>query len=130
MKAGIRQESALGPLLFVIVMDALTEDVRNGSLTELLHADNHALRWKSLGKVLGKYKRWIRVLEGKDLRVSVEKAKAMQLLYSKKAYVSKMGPCSVSSEWVSQCYLLFGVQNARCVFTIIVQMYLSGPVFS
>ena len=36
MKAGIRQESALGPLLFVIVMDALTE--------ELLHADNRALR--------------------------------------------------------------------------------------
>ena len=44
MKAGIRQESAIGPLLFVIVMDALTEDVRNGSLTELLHADNRALR--------------------------------------------------------------------------------------
>lgn len=44
VKAGIRQESALGPLLFVIVMDALTEDVRNGSLTELLHADNRALR--------------------------------------------------------------------------------------
>ena len=34
------QGSALSPLLFIMVMDFLTEDVRNGSLMELLYADN------------------------------------------------------------------------------------------
>lgn len=34
------QGSALSPLLFIIVMDILMEDVRDGSLWELLHADD------------------------------------------------------------------------------------------
>ena len=36
VKAGVHQESALSPLLFIKVMDGLTEDARDGSLMELL----------------------------------------------------------------------------------------------
>ena len=36
VKAGIHQGSALSPLLFIMVMDVLTEDMRDGSLMELL----------------------------------------------------------------------------------------------
>ena len=36
MKAGVHQEPALSPLLFIKVMDGLTEDARDGSLMELL----------------------------------------------------------------------------------------------
>ena len=36
MKTGVHQDSALSPLLFIKVMDGLTEDVRDGSLMELL----------------------------------------------------------------------------------------------
>ena len=36
VKVCIHQGSALSPLLFIIVMDILTEDVRYGSLMELL----------------------------------------------------------------------------------------------
>ena len=43
VKVGVHQGSALSPLLFIIVMDVLTEDVRNGSLMELLYADYLAL---------------------------------------------------------------------------------------
>ena len=35
MKVGVRQGSALSTLLFIMVMDVLKEDLRDGSLTEL-----------------------------------------------------------------------------------------------
>ena len=39
VKVGVHQGSALSPLLFIMVMDILTEDVRAGSLMKLLYAD-------------------------------------------------------------------------------------------
>ena len=47
----------LSPLLFIMVMDVLTEDVRDGSLMDLLYVDdlvflgvNHQMRlWTSMG---------------------------------------------------------------------------------
>ena len=45
--------SALSLLLFIIVMDVLTEDVRDGSLMELLYADDLALCGESLNEVKG-----------------------------------------------------------------------------
>ena len=51
LKVGVHQGSTLSPLLFIMVMDVLIEDVRNGSLIELLYADdllfcvgNHKMR--------------------------------------------------------------------------------------
>ena len=40
VKAGVHQRSALHPLLFIMAMDVLTEDVMDGSLMEFLYADN------------------------------------------------------------------------------------------
>ena len=51
VKVGVHQGSTLSPLFFIMVMDILIEDVRNGSLIELLYADdllfcvgNHKMR--------------------------------------------------------------------------------------
>ena len=52
MKIGVHQWSALSPLLFIMVMDALMEDVRDGSLMEFLYADDFILCWKSLNEVM------------------------------------------------------------------------------
>ena len=57
VKVGVHQGSALSPLLFVMVMDVLTEDVRDGSLMELLYADDLVFFGKSLNDVMDKYKR-------------------------------------------------------------------------
>ena len=44
-------------------MDVLTEDVRDGSLMELLYADNLALYGESLYEFMDKYGRWVQVWE-------------------------------------------------------------------
>ena len=48
VKVGVHQGLALNPLLFIMAMDVLTEDVRDGSLMELLHADDLVLCGESL----------------------------------------------------------------------------------
>ena len=100
VKVGVHQGSALSPLLFLMVMDVLTEDVRDGSLMELLYADDLVLCGESLNDVKDKYKRWKNEVEGKGLRVNVDKTKDMQLSFGKKSSVSKMDPCGVCGERV------------------------------
>ena len=48
VKVGVHQKSTLSPPLFIMVMDALTEDVRDGLLMELLYADDLVLCGESL----------------------------------------------------------------------------------
>ena len=95
VKVGVHQGSALSPLLFIMVIDVLTEDVRDGSLMELLYSDDHVLCGESLNDVMGKYKRWKNAAEGKGLRVNVDKTKGMQLSFGKESSVSRVDPCGV-----------------------------------
>ena len=57
VKVGVYQGSGLSPLLFIMVMDVLTEDVRDGSLMELLYADDLVLCGELLNEVMDKYVR-------------------------------------------------------------------------
>ena len=104
VKVGVHQGSALSPLLFIMVMDVLTDDVRDGSLMELLYADDLVLCGESLNGVMDKYGRWKNAVEGKGLRMDVNKTKGMpkgiQLLFGKKSNVSKVDPCGVCGERV------------------------------
>ena len=84
VKVGAHQGSALSPLLFVMVMDVLRKDVRDGSLMELLYAQDLALRGESLDEVMNTYGRWTNAVEGKGLRVNVGKTKYMQLFLRRK----------------------------------------------
>ena len=56
VKVGVHQGSALSPLLFTMVLDVLTEDVTDGSVMELLYADDLVLCGESLNDVMVKYK--------------------------------------------------------------------------
>ena len=100
-------------------MDVLTEDVRDGSLMELLYADDLVLCGKSLKEVTDKYGRWKNAVEeGKGPRVNVDKIKCMQLLLGKKSSVSKMDPCGVCVERVgcnsTQCTKCQKWVHRRC----------------
>ena len=98
MKVGIHQRSALTSLLFIIVMVVLTEGVRDGSLMELLYADDLVLWGESINEVMDKYGRWKNAVEGKVLSVNVHKTKGMQLIFGKKSSVSKVDPWGVCGE--------------------------------
>ena len=89
VKVGVHQGSVLSPLLFIMVMDVLTEDVRDGSLMELLYADDFVLCGESLNDVMDKYGRWKNAVERIGLRVNVDKTKGMQLLFGKKSSVPR-----------------------------------------
>ena len=79
-------------------MDVLTKDVKDGSLMELLYADNLVLCEESLNEVMDKYGRWKNAVDRKALRVNVDKTKGMQLLLGKKSSVSKVDPFGVCVE--------------------------------
>ena len=66
---------------------------------ELLYADDLVLCGESLNEVMGKRGRWKNAVEGKGLRVNVDKTKGMQL-FGKKSSVSKVDPCDVRGVWV------------------------------
>ena len=113
VKVGVHQGSVLSPLLFIMVMDVLTEDVRDGSLVELLYADDLVLRGVSLYEVMDKYGRWKNVVKGRGLRVNVDKTKCMQLLFAKNSSVSKVDTfgacgervgCTKCQRWVHRRY--------------------------
>ena len=58
MKVGLHQGSALSPLPFAIVMEALTQDVRLGLPRELLYADYLVLITERIEELKQKVTRW------------------------------------------------------------------------
>ena len=64
-----------------MIVAVLTENMRDGSLIQLLYSDDLVLCGESLNKVLEKYGRWKYSVEGKGLRVNFNKTKGMQLLF-------------------------------------------------
>jgi mannose/fructose/N-acetylgalactosamine-specific phosphotransferase system component IID len=54
VKVGLHQGSVLSPLLFIIVMEAVTVHIRGGLPWELLYADDLVLIAKSLEELIEK----------------------------------------------------------------------------
>ena len=63
---------------------------------------NLVLLGVSLNEVMDKYGRWKNGVEGKCLRVNVDKTKGIQLSFGKKSSVSKVDPiqCTKCQRWV------------------------------
>ena len=111
VKVGVHQGLTLSLLLFIIVMDVLTEDVRDGSLMELLYAENLVLCGESLNEVMDKYGRRKDAVKGKGLRVNVNKT---LLLFGKKSSASKVDPCGACGEWVGCNFILCKKCHHHC----------------
>ena len=78
---------------------------------ELLYVDDFVLCGELLNEVMNKYDRWKNAVEGKGLRVNVNKTKGMQVLCGMKNKCFESGSlrCMVSGLVV----ILFSVQNVR-----------------
>ena len=77
IKVGVHQGCVLSPLLFIIVMEALSCDFRTGCPFELLYADDLAIISDSMDNLLEKLRCWKSGLEAKGLYVNMAKTKLM-----------------------------------------------------
>ena len=94
VKVGVHQGSVLSPLLFIIVLEALSREFRTGLPWELLYADNLVLMADSIEELKILFERWKSGMEQKGLRVDSGKTKVM-ILRHKRNPQNKTFPCSV-----------------------------------
>ena len=96
---GVHQGSVLSPILFAIVLEALSRGFSAGLPWELLYADDLVIMTDSLDELSVKLERWKAELSTKGLKVNTKKTKIM---ISKPGVgpVQKTGkyPCSVCSK--------------------------------
>ena len=97
----VHQGSVLSPLLFIIVLEALSREFRTGCPWELLYADDLMISAESMEELLVKLKTWKKEKEKKGLRVNMGKTKimvsGMDLDLLKK---SRKDPCGVCQKGV------------------------------
>ena len=78
VKVGVHQGSVLSPLLFTIVLEALSREFRQGVPWELLYADDLGLIAETEKELLEKVEVWRIGMEAKGLRVNMAKTKIMK----------------------------------------------------
>ena len=77
VNVGVHQGSVLSPLLFIIVLEALSSSFRTGFSWKLLYADDLVLIAESIAELETLYERWKSGMEMKGLRVNIKKTKVM-----------------------------------------------------
>ena len=77
VQVGVHQGSVLSPLLFILVLEALSREFRTGVPWELLYADDLVIIERSLEACIEKLRRWKAGLEQKGLSVNMSKTKFM-----------------------------------------------------
>ena len=76
-KVGVHQGSVLSPLLFIIVLEALSREFRSGVPWEDLYADDLVIIAESLEECVRRLLTWKEAMEKKGLRLNAGKTKIM-----------------------------------------------------
>ena len=77
VKVGMHQGSGLNPLLFVIVMEAISREFRVAVPWELLYADDLAVIVETEEELIKRLNQWKENVESKGMRVNMNKTKVM-----------------------------------------------------
>ena len=77
VKVGVQQGSVLSPLLFIIMLEALSGEFRSGVSWEDLYADDLVITAESLEECVRRLLTWKEAMEKKGLRVNAGKTKIM-----------------------------------------------------
>ena len=103
VKVGVHQGSVLSPLLFTIVLEALSRQFRNGLPWELFYADDLVLLAESREILMERISVWKEGLESKGLRVNVGKTKVMKChVAANMQVVTGKYPCGVCGKGVGR----------------------------
>ena len=106
----VHQGSVLSPLLFIIVMEAVTHSMREGLPWEMLYADDLVLVGKCEEELKEKLRKWNEYLKDKGLKINEEKTKVMCESFgtgTTQVIGNVKRPCSV-------CLKGVGVNSIRC----------------
>ena len=102
VKVGVHQGSVLSPLLFIMVLEAISTECRKGLPCELLYADDLAIIAESLDELESTYIAWKTSIESKGLRVNLGKTKVMISGTKRgKAFPEGKFPCGVCLKGVA-----------------------------
>jgi len=77
VEVGMHQGSALSPLLFVVVMEAISREFRVALPWELLYADDMAVIAETEDELIKRLNEWKDNVESKGMRVNMNKNKVM-----------------------------------------------------
>ena len=77
MNVEVHQGSVVSPLLFIIVMEAVTHSVREDLPWEMLYADDLVLVGKCEEELKEKLRKWNECLKEKSLKINEDKTKVM-----------------------------------------------------
>ena len=103
VKVGVHQGSVLSPLLFIIVLEALSKKFRTGLPWELFYADDLALLAESEEKLLEMIKHWKDSMKQKWLKVNMVKTKVMKCKVRQgQAENSGKFPCGICKKGVGR----------------------------
>ena len=80
VKVGVHQGSVLSPLLFIIVLKALSREFRTGTPWELLYADDLVIVAETEEDLRRKLTKWKAEMEEKGLRVTWERRKLWHVI--------------------------------------------------
>ena len=78
---GVHQGSVLSSSLFILVLEALSRELRTSVLCELLYADDLVLNSESLKNFMSKFEIFKLDIESKKLRVNFKKPNFMMLSF-------------------------------------------------
>ena len=77
VKVGMHQGSELSPLLFVIVLEAISREFRVALPWELLHADDLVVIAETEEDLIKRLNEWKNNVENRGMRVNMNKTKVM-----------------------------------------------------
>ena len=99
-KVGVHQGHVLLPLVFAIVVDVVTESVRNGLMYKMLYADDLVLMSETMEGLREKFWKWKEAFESKGLKVNLGKTKVVVSRAKGVVSVSKVDPCGICGKRV------------------------------
>ena len=100
VKVRVHQGSVLLPLLFVIVVDMITESMRNGLMSEMLYADDLVLTSKTMEGLRETFWKWKEAFESRGLKVNLRKTKVVVSGAEGEVTVSRIDPCGICGKRV------------------------------
>ena len=107
VEVGVHQGSVLSPLLFIIMLEALSREFREGLSMKLLYADDLVLISETKELLLKKVRNWKEGMEKKGLRVNAGKTNVIWCQVSKgQAEDSSEHPCGVCRKRVGDNSIL------------------------